>query len=359
MKAVMTGKFGLLLVCLLLITACDSIHFYTQAIGGQFNILAHRKSIIKILEDRDTPPELKNKLEVILEIREFAEQELALPVEKNYSSYVDLQRPYVVWNVFAAPEFSLQPVTWCYPVAGCASYRGYFREGNARDFGRALLEKGFDVYIGPVAAYSTLGWFSDPVLNTIVNREDYRLASLIFHELAHQVVYVPGDTEFNESFATTVELEGLRRWLDAKANDSKEAKSVLEKAEMQKQRRQEFVALVRQYSDRLKGLYASEIESTIMRERKQAILTELKEAYQKMKINWDGYDVYDGWFNQEINNAQLSTVGTYFNQVPAFQRVLASMNNNMTQFYEEVITLSKLDDEERQQSLVSFSNKTL
>lgn len=204
------GKLILVALFCTTLVACESISYYSQAVNGQLFLLRHRQDIQDLIDDAATPVELGDKLAVVLSIREFAEQSLGLPVQGNFATYVDLQRQFVVWNVFATPEFSMGPVTWCYPIAGCVSYRGYFDESDARTFADKTRQDGFDVYVGGVAAYSTLGWFDDSLLNTVIGREDYQLASLIFHELAHQQVYVKGDTDFNESFATAVEREGLR-----------------------------------------------------------------------------------------------------------------------------------------------------
>ncbi len=342
------------LVSLLLLVSCESLSFYSQAIRGQLGILGQRENIQKLIADPATDPALKQQLSSILEIREFAETELALPVENNYASYVDLGRPFVVWNVFAAPEFSMVPQDWCYPVAGCVTYRGYFSEENALDYAATLRDKGLDVYVGGVAAYSTLGWFADPVLNTIINRDEHRLASLIFHELAHQRVYIPGDTIFNESFATAVELEGLKRWLE-KTGDVAEADLLFTQANLEQRYRREFVSLVQNVIPLLEAVYNSGLPEDAMRAEKTALIAKLRQDYQQLRSGWQGFSAYDGWFEGDINNAKLNTVATYFNKVPAFEALLAETAFQLPEFYDRVDALAKLGGEEREQALARLT----
>lgn len=348
MKALLVVLLSVFLV------SCDSLQFYTQAIRGQLSIFSKREDIQSLVDDPATDAALRSRLETILEIRRFADTELGLPVEKNFSTYVDLERPFVVWNVFAAPEFSLQPISWCYPVAGCVSYRGYFSESAAREFASKTQREGNDVYVGGVAAYSTLGWFSDSVLNTVINRDDYRLAGLLFHELAHQVVYVSGDTQFNESFATTVEQEGLRRWLEHKGL-AENAAQLVAQAQLEQQYREEFVALVQGLIPQLEALYAQEIAEQDKRRAKAELIAQLRQDYEDKKQQWQGYDAYDNWFATDINNAKLNTVSTYFNQVPVFEALLAASENDLPTFYARVEELSRMNAEERNAVLAEFA----
>ncbi len=352
MKKTITPFFCLVL--LLLLVSCESLSFYSQAIRGQLSILGKRENIQKLIADPATDAALKQQLSSILEIREFAEIELALPVEKNYASYVDLGRPFVVWNVFAAPEFSMTAQDWCYPVAGCVTYRGYFSEENALDYATSLRQKGLDVYVGGVAAYSTLGWFADPVLNTIINRDEHRLASLIFHELAHQRVYIPGDTIFNESFATAVELEGLKRWLE-KTGDVAEADLLFTQANLEQRYRREFVSLVQNVIPLLEEVYNSGLPEDVMRAEKTALINKLRQDYRQLRQGWQGYSAYDAWFEGDINNAKLKTVATYFNKVPAFEALLAETDFQLPDFYDRVDALSRLGGEEREQALARLT----
>lgn len=350
----MPVKKGLLLLLILGLTACESVAYYTQAFHGQFTILTQRRDIEDVVKDPETDNQLRSQLETVLSVRQFAESEMHLPVENNFSTYVDLEQPFVVWNVFAAPEFSLDAKQWCYPIAGCVTYRGYFTEGRAYDYAREIEAEGFDTYVGGVAAYSTLGWFADPVLNTIVNREEHRLASLIFHELAHQVIYVPGDTEFNESFATAVEMEGLRRWLEINGK-AENASAIVAQANLEKSRRLEFVGLVQGVIPQLESLYQSDKTVEDKRREKAVLIQSLREQYQVLKAGWGDYDAYDNWFSSEINNAKLRTVSTYFNRVPAFDALLAEVDFDLPLFYERVEELSRLDTVEREAAIARLA----
>jgi len=344
-------RFGLCLLFSVLLAGCDTLGYYGQAIGGQVRILSQRQKIDRLLTAPDIDPALKVRLQEIQAIRTFAAAELQLPLDSQYSTYVDLQRPFVVWNVFAAPEFSLQPLSWCYPVAGCVSYRGYFSESAAREFAAGLQARGLDVHVAGVAAYSTLGWFSDPVPSTIINRESHQLASLLFHELAHQVAYVPGDTEFNESFATAVEQEGVQRWLQQSGVDENRQSELLRAAALDRERQQQFVALVQTAAARLAELYQSGAVHAALRSGKQRQLAQLRSDYATLKAQWGGYSGYDGWFSGDLNNARLGTVATYNNLVPEFAALLAAKGGDLSAFYKQVREFESLDNAERRQRL--------
>lgn len=335
-------RFLLLLGVSVLLLSCETVSYYSQAARGQAAMVLGRDDIQELLVSDELSDDLRAKFSMVLEIREFAEQQLYLPVEDNYSSYVDLKREHVVWNVFAAPEFSVDPLNWCFPIAGCVSYRGYFSEAAAMKYASNLQQDGFDVYTGGVDAYSTLGWFEDPLPSSVMTRADYQLAALIFHELAHQIVYLQGDTSFNESFATSVEREGLRRWLISNGEPS-----LIERARLDSERRQQFVDLVRDYRDVLEQLYSRELGEIEMRSQKNEIQNSLREAYQQLKRQWGTYGGYDAWFSQSLNNAQLSTVSSYNQMVPFFDELLAKSNGDLQQFYAEVKRISKLDEVSR------------
>jgi predicted aminopeptidase len=244
--------------------------------------------------------------------------------------------------VFAAPEFSVDPVNWCYPIVGCVAYRGYFSEQSALSYAAKLEEDGFDVYTGGVDAYSTLGWFEDSLLSTVLNRADYQLAGLLFHELAHQLVYLPGDTTFNESFATAVEREGVRRWLTKSNKDSN-----IDAALLDYDRQQEFVDLVTDYRDRFESLYQLDLKESSMRSQKLEVQQALREEYAVLKQQWQGYEGYDGWFSRSLNNAQLSTVASYNDLLPFFAIVFEQSNQDFSAFYAEVIRIASLPEKER------------
>ncbi len=335
-------KFAMLAMLSVLLLSCESVQYYSQAARGQMQILFGRQEIEDLLGRSDISNDLKAKLETVLAIRQFAEQELALPVNDNYKTYVDVQRDHVVWNVFAAEEFSTQAMEWCYPIAGCVTYRGYFSEAAAQRYADRLEDQGYDVYTGGVDAYSTLGWFDDSLLSTVTNRSDPQLAGLIFHELAHQVLYLPGDTTFNESFATAVEREGVRRWLNY--IDKEE---LFEDASLGLQRQQEFATLIIEWRDKFADLYQQDISESQMRVEKSRLQDQLRLAYGELQQHWGGYAGYDNWFSQSLNNAQLSTVGSYNDLVPEFTRLLERNDGDFSAFYESVEGLMQLSEDER------------
>jgi predicted aminopeptidase len=346
-------RSGVIALMLVTTSGCAKLGYYTQAIDGHLEILAKRRSIAALLDDPDTDPELRVRLAAILEMRAFASEELGLPDNKSYRTYVDLKRSYALWNVFAAPELSLEPVDSCFVFVGCVSYRGYFSERRAQKFANKLVQDNYDVYVAGIAAYSTLGWFHDPMLNTILRRTEPEIAGLIFHELAHQVVYVRDHTEFNESFALTVELEGTKRWLAAQGSADEFAEYLV-----RKKRRDEFVQLVMKLRDRLDEIYTSETSDDKKRVAKKQAFIGVREDYWKLKKNWEGYTGYDAWFSRDLNNAHLVSVGLYNQYVPAFQALLNQHNGNLKAFYgsvEELSQLSKATRVEKLQSLQATS----
>jgi len=329
--------------------SCETLQFYSQAVRGQLAIVMNREDIQRLLDGGELDARLAGVFREVMDIRRFAAGELLLPVDENYASYVDVEREHVVWNVFAAPEFSTDPISWCFPIAGCVTYRGYFSEQGALRYATALEAEGYDVYTGGVDAYSTLGWFDDSLLSTVISRDNHQLAGLIFHELAHQVVYVPGDTTFNESFATAVEREGVRRWLLTTGREQ-----LIKRADLNQRRQREFVALVTEYRQRLQTLYDTELDIDAMRNGKSMIQSELRGAYSNLKTEWGGYSGYDDWFSRSLNNAQLVTVSSYNDLVPHFDALLARLKGDLARFYAEVEALGKLDTESRQARLQSF-----
>lgn len=342
--------FLLLVVLFMAPVGCESVRYYSHIASGQMHIVSQRQSIQELITDPGTDPQLKRQLQQILEIRNFAQRALSLPVGSHYLSYTALDRPYVVWNVSAAPEFSFTPKSWYYPFIGHAAYRGYFSKDMAVRCAEQLKKQGLDVYVGGVTAYSTLGWFSDTVFSTIIRRDESATAALIFHELAHQILYVSDDTTFNESFATTVEQEGLRRWMAANGNPLGYQTYVL-----QGRRRQEFLALVTNYHKKLAELYRQEnMVPEEMRHRKAALFADMRDEYTDLKTDWHGYAGYDNWFDTTLNNAKLNSVGTYYDLVPAFTQLLASQDGRLEAFYAECRILAELPKSERNRRLLSL-----
>lgn len=338
---------------MLLCTGCSNLGYYAQSIGGQLDILASREPIEDLLEDENTDAALREKLRLTLQIRDFASKQLKLPDNDSYRSYVDTGKPYVVWNIFAAPEFSLELKTWCFLFAGCVSYRGYFDEADARDYAKDITEEqALDIYLRGVAAYSTLGWFDDPLLNTVIERDEAHLAGLIFHELAHQVLYIDNDSAFNESFAKTVELEGIRLYMQQFGSPEKSHEYTANA-----NRRNGFVRLVSDTSNKLDNLYNSGLTDNDMRLKKSDIIDSMKADYEKLKQDWDGYTGYDKWFAEEINNAKIAAVTTYADYVPAFTALLRKNNDDFTQFYKACKKLGELPRDKRNAELARLTSK--
>jgi len=322
--------------------SCSTVGYYAQAVHGQFALLVAAKPIPVWLEDPATSEDLKVRLRRAQKMRAFASQQLGLPDNRSYTEYADLKRPAAVWNVFAAPELSLQLKTWCYPLFGCAGYRGYFDRADAEKLAADLRTEGYEVNVAPVPAYSTLGWFDDPLLNTFINQGEGELARLIFHELAHQIVYVKDDTAFNESFATTVERVGVERWF-ASESDAK----TLTAYDLQEQRRADFLVLLREHRDLLAANYASDATDDEKRTRKREIFADLQTAYARLKSErWGGWGGYDRYFAQSLNNAHLSAVGAYNDLVPNFKALLHAEGDDLPRFYARV---KKLADEGKEQ----------
>lgn len=339
-------KLTSLWLVLLLISGCSNLGYYSQQMSGHLGLMWNRVDIDELLKDEKTAQGLKTKLQLVLQIRDFASDELSLPKNDSYRSYVELDRPYVVWNVVAAPEFSLELDKWCFLFVGCVSYRGYYTEEKALEFAKPLLAQGKDVYVPGVSAYSTLGWFDDPMLSTLIKRTEPRLAGLVFHELAHQLLYIKDDTAFNESFAKAVEIEGVHRWMQQRGTPELSAQYAL-----QKQRNNTFVQLVQTTANKLKQLYASDITEQQMREQKAEIFRQMRQQYESLKADWNGYAGYDKWFAKDLNNAKLGTVSLYRDLVPAFQALLAKHDGDLKAFYEAAKQLSDLPKEQRSEAL--------
>src|SRR5215472_4931833 len=317
--------------------------YLMQAAGGEWHVLHERVPIDTVLADPHTPPAVREHLERERAAREFASRELGLPDNDSYRSYADIGRPYVVWNVVAAPEFSLAPKHWCFPVAGCVAYRGYFHEPAAREFALELEAQGFDVAIDGVPAYSTLGKFADPVLSSMLRYGDDELAATIFHELAHQLLYVRDDSEFNEAFATTVEDVGLERWL---AHQGAAARMQAFRDEQRRER--ELVSLLTATRTRLEQLYASPIPRDEMVVKKAQVFTQLSVEIRALERRQGvTYPLYEEWIAAGLNNARLASVATYFECVPGFMRLLHEQDDDLPRFYADVRKLAELPRSER------------
>ena len=337
----------LLAAATLALGGCASPGYYLQALNGQMEVLRLARPLSVVQSDATVSPTVKVRLAAAVRIRDFASRELALPDNGSFRTYADLGRPYVVWNVFAAGEFSVRLKEWCFPVAGCVNYRGYFAGADADAFAADLRGEGFEVHVGGVPAYSTLGWFDDPLLNTFIHSPETELVRVVVHELAHQVLYVQGDTEFNESFAVVVEQEGLRRWL-ARENDPAEG----DRSQRAQRMRADFQGLVLRTRQRLEALYASALAPDEKRREKECTLAGLRRDYDALKAGpWQGFAGYDRWFGQEINNATLASIGLYHQLEPAFEALLDKSGRDLPRFYAEAKRLAALPKAARRAQL--------
>lgn len=346
-------RFLYLVLILLLLPACSTISYYAGAIKGHTEILNKAEPIDDVLARETTTTEVRTALINVQQARNFASQELLLPDNDSYREYADIGREYAVWNVIATREFSVDAKTWCYPFTGCVNYKGFHNQQAAQAQANDLREQGYDVYVAGARAYSTLGWFDDPLLNTMLYRDEAMRVEVLFHELAHQKVFVKDDSAFNEAFATSVAQEGVRRWFSY-SNNHQAYQAYL----LSVQRKQEFNALLRTTRDQLKVLYQLRISPEVMRERKQALFTAFKEDYEKLKSEWGGDDRYDKWVAQDLNNAHLALVATYYDLVPAFKVILAQANGEMDVFYNRVVTLSSQSYEERNKALMAVATSS-
>ncbi len=332
-----------------LLGGCAQLGYYAQAMQGQLSLLSSAKPIDAWLVDPGTSDTLKAQLTRTREIRAFAVQELGLPDNGSYKSYADLKRPYVMWNVIATPELSLKPVQWCFPVAGCVDYRGYYQKVDAEQFAANLHKQAYDVRVSGVPAYSTLGWFNDPVLSSFIHLPEAEVARMVFHELAHQVAYAPGDSPFNEAFATAVEEIGVALWLDAQGDAA-----MREQYRVYRQRKQDFLELLSRYRHQLDAVFEGPETVAEKRARKAQLFAAMKQDYDLMKSGpWGGYAGYDRWFSEPISNAHFALVSTYQDLVPAFQHLYAR-SGSLSQFYGRVKALAKMEKSQRRSALASM-----
>lgn len=328
----------------LLVCGCASFRYYAQAAHGQGELIVHRRSLSMVLRDPATDPELARRLQLAKQARLFASGRLGLPDNRSYSSYVELDRSYVVWNVFAAPRYSVEAVPQCFPIAGCVAYRGWFSEAAANRNAEDLKAAGNDVWVGGVPAYSTLGWFADPILSSMLRWNDDELDSTIFHELAHQLIYVKGDTAFNESFATFVQLRGLRQWRQARGLPAQEDhRQAIEDG---------FTQLVLDLRKRLKVLYASHLDSVSMGAGKQHEIAAFRRRYaQWRQCKWPQDHRYDAWVARPMNNARLLPFGLYDQWVPAFVVLFRRAGQDWPTFYASVRRLATEPKASRESAL--------
>lgn len=338
------------LLLAVLLAGCSNLGYYAQALGGHFAVMRAAQPISELVRDPTSDPQLRKELGKVQAIREFASRELGLPDNNSYRSYADVGRPYVVWNVFAAAEFSLEPKRWCMVMVGCVNYRGYYDRKDAESLAEELRQEGYDTYVGGVAAYSTLGYVDDPVLSTFLRYGSLEVARTVFHELAHQLIFVAGDSAFNESFATAVENEGMRRWLAASA-----ALDQRPDFEAQRQRKVDFARLMRDYRKQLDSLYRIADSTERQRNAKAGLLNALRRDFAALKANWGGYAGYDRFLAEDLNNAKLASFSLYSELVPAFEALLDQEDHQLPRFYQRVRDLAALDRDARRDMLARLA----
>ena len=340
-------KHVLVLTLCLFSTGCQ-LGYYLHLAGGQRALMAAREPVEDVLADPDVPSAVRHKLQLSQQLRVFAQQALQLPVDDTYLDYVALDRDWVTWNLFVAPPLSLTPRQWCYPIVGCASYHGYFDRERAQRDADKLEHKGFDVYGAGAIAYSTLGWFDDPVTSPMLAGPDDWFAELLFHELAHRRFYLKGDTRFNESLATTVGRAGMRQWLASREQDRAEFEARLRRRDLA---REKVLALVGEARNALGELYASSLTDAEKLSRRDGIREALRQAYRQAREQNIDLASYRDWFNGPLNNAQLATLSDYEGLVPGFDAILARCGGDWSCFWKEVEQIAQLPAEQRNRLL--------
>tara|TARA_R110001592_G_scaffold359813_1_gene667160 strand:- start:7440 stop:8513 length:1074 start_codon:yes stop_codon:yes gene_type:complete len=332
------------------LSACSTIDYFSHLASGQFSLLWQRENVHDLLESKKVSKELKARLVLSQKIREFASTTLALPVGDAYTGYTDLARDYVIWNVYATPALSFESYTWCYPFLGCLAYRGFYDEQRAVLAGKALAEQGYDVKVGGVKAYSTLGFFDDPLLNTFIFQNEVAFVELLIHEMSHRKLYIKDDTKFNENFATAVATLGAEQWYRLADNEA-----LFASYQQHKQMHQNLVDFMLAYKEQLSDLYND--ESTSETDKKGLKLETFQQLYQdfegfKLVNKLDGR--YDQWV-LSMNNASLSTLANYQELVPGFIALFHQQKNDWSKFYAEVAIIADLDKQARHEVLMNLA----
>ncbi|MCB1801094.1 MAG: aminopeptidase [Gammaproteobacteria bacterium] len=340
----------LLSLLVLPLASCTTVAYYGQAVHGHLAMVAATRPVGDVIDDPATASAVKVRLRQTQALLAFAADELGLPANGSYAGYADLQREAAVWSLVATPADSLQPHEWCYPVIGCASYRGYFDEHAAERHAAQLAAQGLDVVVEPVPAYSTLGWFDDPLPSTVIDWPLDAFAGLLFHELSHQRVYAVDDSAFNEAYATVVEREGVRRWLARVGTPSLRAAHAL-----RMHRQQQFLDLLGAARTRLQALYAQPRRDDLLASGKAAVFTALRDDYEALRAAWGGYAGFDRWFDRPLNNAHLASVATYNELTPALRALLDREAGDMRRFHERCAELAGLPQAERDLRLRGLS----
>lgn len=326
---------------------CTSITYLAQSLNGHLEMISTLQPVEKLAADPSAPPKFRQQMARAIEIRRFATDVLALPDNGSYLSYADTHRDFVTWAVFATPELSLEPRTWCFPVFGCVPYRGYFSRTAAEEYAARTRQQGMDAYVGGVTAYSTLGWFRDPLVNTMLRHGETYIAALVFHELSHQRVYVHDDTAFNEAFAVAVENSGVTRWLKHRGD-----LAALQKYQADQDREKDFLSLVSETREALTAVYGGSGSDEEKRAAKAAAIENLRVRYRRLRDGrWNGYHGYDGWFEEPINNAKLAATAIYNDLVPAFSLLLDICSGDHEAFYRAIERIGAMKKDDRLQAL--------
>ena len=335
-------KTALILCITVLLQGCSSLGYYWEKIQGHVEIINKEQPVQDVIDSPETSSILRERLVNTQAARNFASEVLKLPDNDSYRNYVDIGRDYVVWTVVATQPYSIKPKEWCFMVVGCLSYRGYFSKKSAEEFAEELKKQNMDVYVSGIKAYSTLGWFDDPLLSTMLYQSEAYRVGIIFHELAHQKLYIENDTASNEAFASTVELEGVKAWF-SQANKKHEYKKYL----ISKQRDADFKKILKQTRGQLNTLYTSGLPTGAIQKEKENIFAQMQDSYNNFKRRWNDYKGYDKWMAKKLNNAHLALVATYNDRIPAFQKIFKDSDNDYVLFYKKVEALMSLEKQER------------
>ena len=338
-----------LLGLILTLSGCSSLPYYAQAISGQMEIWRAEVPLEQAIDDSQLDQRTRETLKLIVEARDFAYSQLGFPDNGSYRSFANLNREYVVWNVVVAPRYSLEPKQSCFVVVGCFAYRGYFSESHAREFARGEQQVGNDIYVGGVSAYSTTGWFKDPVLSTMLNTSAEQLIETLFHELAHEWLYIKDDTSFNESYAVVVAEYSLKRWQQRRGIGISTIDGWA--------RQQAILAIIAKTRDRLEALYANETDPDLLASGKALTFAELERDYRALKNRWSGYDGFDNWMLEPWNNAKLASVATYQDWVPFMRQLLALEDHDLVRFRARIAALGAQPAESRQACLNGYSDR--
>ena len=339
-----------LISIILLLQGCADLGYYWHSARGHLAIMNQRVDVEALLADDQLDTNLRERLLLIQEIRQFSIERLELPDNDSYKSFVQLDRPYVLQNLFAAPEFSTRLYQWCYPIIGCASYRGYYDETRLQNYVEKLEAEKLEVYVGQVSAYSTLGWFDDPLLSSFIDWPEYRLAGLLFHELTHQRVFVDDDTTFNESLATAVQQAGTRLWLQSQQNPA-----AIDQLNRWLQYREQVISLIGQTRTRLDVMYRLKILDSDKRQRKRNILEEAQKEHAKIAVSHQVLAGFAPWFESGLNNAKIGSVGAYNDWLESFLTILDAHRSDFSAFFDYVDRLAGLDKELRDHCLDAWT----